>query len=52
VRQIQGERKRLGKDSTAVIKLTVTDEFAGDIDYLKKRVMAEEVSLGVELKVE
>lgn len=51
VRQIQEERKNLGLKPEQNIGLTIPTEFKASIDYLKKRVVSESISLGSELKV-
>jgi isoleucyl-tRNA synthetase len=51
VRQIQEERKNLGLKPEQNISLTIPIEFKASIDYLKKRVVSESISLGSELKV-
>lgn len=51
VRLIQSRRKELGLQATDKIDLTVPDAFLEDTDYIKKRVMAQKVTLGTEVIV-
>lgn len=52
IRKIQAERKLLGLKPTDKVKVTVPDRFLEDLDYIKKKIMAEKVEAGSELTVQ
>ncbi len=51
IRKIQAERKILGLKPTDKVKVTIPDRFLTNADYLKKKIMAETVEIGTELKI-
>ncbi len=51
IRQIQEKRKKMGLKPDKKINLTIPSEFSDQIDYIKKRVLARNISIGRELEI-
>ena len=52
MRTIQAKRKELGLKPTDSIRITIPKEFREEIQFLKKKLLAREIELGKELKIE
>jgi len=52
IRTIQSQRKQLGIKQTQSITLTLPDEFSPFFDYITKKVLANKINSGTEIKID
>lgn len=51
LRQIQANRKELGLKPEELINLTIPEDFKGDVEVIKKKVLAKEIKIGPKIIV-